>query len=166
VKSSIIRELRAVQRYSVSLPVYVTWRAQGASSPSLNALTRDISTRGMFVVADAEPAAGDLLEFEIDMALDRETPLVVVRGAGRVVRAERSSERAAGFAVHNLWFQLREPEEGEALPLDFQALAHLTGQSPPGAGASFPRHRLTIVPPQVKAGSDSDVDSDQENRNE
>jgi hypothetical protein len=116
VKKSVIREMRAVPRYNVQLPVSVSWREPGAVRPPLNALTRDISTRGMFVISDLEPAEGTLLEFEIDMAWDEQTPLVVVRGAGRVVRTEPPMDRPGGFAVHNVWFQLGEPEQAQALP--------------------------------------------------
>jgi hypothetical protein len=162
VKSPIVRELRAVPRYSVSLPVCVTWRDPVAQHPLLNALTRDISTRGMFIIADANPAEGELLEFEIDMALDEETPLVVVQGAGRVVRTERPSRQSAGFAVHNLWFRLREPAQGQAMPLDFQALANPAVQPPLSVGQAVHRRGLAIVPRQVKqVKTDSNPDSDQ-----
>jgi hypothetical protein len=156
VKHSVVRELRAVQRYSVSLPVCVTWRAPEGADRPLNGFTRDISTRGMFVFADAEPAEGDLLEFEIDLALDEVTPLVVVRGEGRVVRAERPSEQPAGFAVHNVWFRLCEPEQGQALPLDFQTLAAAAMRPPAGVRKTDRHHGLAIVPPQVTSDTDSD----------
>jgi hypothetical protein len=150
VKSSVIRELRAVQRYSINLPVCVTWHSAGVPPSSLNGFTRDISTRGMFVLADAEPAAGALLEFEIDLALDEVTPLVVVQGKGRVVRTQRASgsgpEQRAGFAVHNVWFRLREPEEGQALPADAPVLA-------PKPARSRDRHSgLTVVRQRAKTG--------------
>jgi PilZ domain len=151
---SVVRELRAVQRYSVSLPVCVTWRAPGAPHSSLNALTRDISTRGMFVVTDAEPPEGDLLEFEINLALDEATPLVVVRGEGRVVRTERLSEQPAGFAVHNVWFRLGEPEQGQALPLDRRAPAVASVPPSLDAGKTARRRGLSIVPPQIHTDSD------------
>jgi PilZ domain len=156
VKDSVVRELRAVQRYSVNLPVCVTWRVPDSPQAPLNCVTRDISTRGMFVVADAEPAEGALLEFEIDLALDEATPLVVVRGEGRVVRTQRSSERVpehpAGFAVHNVWFRLGEPEQGQALPADLQTLA--AAARPPVSTRKDGRHRgLVVVPPQVKTDS-------------
>lgn len=157
MKDSAIRELRAVQRYSVSLPVSVTWRAAGSSQATLNYFTRDISTRGMFVIADAEPADGALLEFEIDLALDEATPLVVVQGEGRVVRTQRSSElvpeHPSGFAVHNVWFRLREPEQGQALPADLRAFA--AAMRPSTGIRTSDRHRgLAIVPPQGSKDSD------------
>jgi hypothetical protein len=156
VQDSVVRELRAVQRYKVNLPVCLTRRAPGASRPPLNALTRDISTRGMFVVAETELAEGELLEFEIDMALDEATPLMVVQGEGRVVRTERNSQRATGFAVHNVWFRLREPEQGQALPLDWPAAAGASALFPPRAlDAYAARHRgLSIVPRPARTDSD------------
>lgn len=154
MKESVIRELRAVPRYSVNLPVCVTFRAAGAPQSSLNAFTRDISTRGMFVVANARPAEGDLLQFEIDLALDQASPLVVVQGEGRVVRTERPADQPAGFAVHNLWFRLREPEEGPALPLDLQAFT--AKPAPARVSVRKPdRHKgLAIVPPQLQKDTD------------
>ena len=154
MKQTIVRELRAVPRFSVSLPVCLTSRAFGASQSSLNAYTRDISTRGMFVVASARPAEGDLLEFEIDLALDEASPLVLVHGEGRVVRTERPAGQPAGFAVHNLWFRLREPEQSQALPLDLQAWT----AKPAPAPIRFrkpDRHRdLAIVPSQLEKDPD------------
>jgi hypothetical protein len=154
VKKSAVRELRAVQRYSVRLPVCVSWRAAGFPQGPLNCFTRDISTRGMFVVADAEPVAGALIEFEIDLALDEATPLVVVHGEGRVVRTQRSSdlvpEHPAGFAVHNVWFRLREPEQGQALPADSPTVAAAAVRPPVNLRRNGRRRGLAIVPPQAK----------------
>jgi hypothetical protein len=135
----------------------VTWRAPGVPQASLNCFTRDISTRGMFVIADAAPAAGALLEFEIDLALDEVTPLVVVHGEGRVVRTQRSSglvpEHPAGFAVHNVWFRLREPEQGQALPADSPAVAAVAGRPPVNLRRNVRHRGLAIVPPQAKTDS-------------
>ena len=143
MKDSIVRELRAVPRYSVCLPVCVTRLTGSTPNPSFNAFTRDISTRGMFVLSDVEPAAGELLEFEIDLALDEETPLVLVRGEGRVIRAERSGEQPAGFAVHNVWFRLCEADQGQAIPLDLQTLAAAAIGASVGS-ARVSRHRGLI----------------------
>lgn len=110
-----VRELRAVPRYNVQLPVSLTWREAEVPRPPLHTFTRDISTRGMFVFSDLQLETGSVLEFEIDMAWDEQTPVVVVRGEGRVVRTERPLHGPGGFAVHNLWFRIGEPEEGRAL---------------------------------------------------
>ena len=158
MKKTSIRELRAVPRYNVRLPVCVTWRDADEHRPLLNTLTRDISTRGMFVLSELEPAEGRLLEFEIDMAWDQQTPLVVVRGAGRVVRSERALNGAGGFAVHNLWFRISEPEEGQALQLDSPAKS--ASPVPPlfGAAGATKRHGLTVVRPASTQDSNSTSD--------
>jgi hypothetical protein len=158
VKDSVVRELRAVPRYGIRLPVCVTWRGPGVPQTSLQCVTRDISTRGMFVVADAEPAEGALLEFEIDLALDETTPLVLVEGEGRVVRRQRSSElvpeHPTGFAVHNVWFRLREPQQGQALPAASPTSAGTAPRRPVGARKKDSHRGLAIVPPQVKPDAD------------
>ena len=157
MKSSVVRELRAVQRFAVNLPVQMSWRAPGQADRPVRGLTRDISTRGMFVQSDAGPSQGQLLEFEIDLALDEFTPLVQVEGEGRVVRVECQppAARSSGFAVHNLWFKLREPEEGQALPVEIQLrdgkVARAAGG---GAAKTRPRRRLQIVPPNGKRNSE------------
>jgi hypothetical protein len=147
VKRPVVRELRAVPRYNVQLPDLVTWREAEAPHSPFHTFTRDISTRGMFIFSDLQPDAGSVLEFEIDMAWDEQTPLVVVRGAGRVVRTERPLHGPGGFAVHNLWFRIGEPEQG-------RALEELDGSAPFAgpiaslfAGPRSTRHRgLKVVP--------------------
>jgi hypothetical protein len=119
VKSSTVRELRAVPRFTISLPVHLCWRVAGRPDQQIQAWTKDVSTRGMLVLASTGPGLGELLEFEIDMALDEFSPLMLVQGEGRVVRVERPSIASSftGFAVRNSWFKLREPSAGEALPV-------------------------------------------------
>jgi len=151
VKISTVRDLRAVERFAVNLPVVLNWRAAGRPDRSIRGVTRDISTRGMFVLADTRPFQGELLDFEIDLAFDESSPLVLVEGEGRVVRVEGQSTPAAhrsGFAVHNLWFKLREPEEGQAI-----APAIPTRPAAKARGQVGPR-RLSIVPAKHKPDSD------------
>jgi hypothetical protein len=153
VKSPIVRELRAVERFTISLPVHLNWPAAGRS---VQGFTRDISTRGMFVTADFGPAQGELLEFEIDLALDEFTPLMLVGGEGRVVRVEGPSPAAQsfGFAVHNLWFKLREPEEGEVLARDMQASAGGVAGLMASVRKRDRRRQLSIVPPKGEKDPD------------
>ena len=125
MKSPVVRELRAVERFTVKLPVQLSWRAEGLPDRQVRGFTKDISTRGMFVLARTRPRQGELLDFAIEMALDEFSPLMLVEGEGLVVRVERPApaSRLAGFAVHNLWFRLREPETGKALPAKTRAQA-------------------------------------------
>lgn len=156
MKSPVVRELRAVQRFAVNLPVLISWRAVGRPMETAGGHTRDISTRGMFVVAPAGPRAGELLRFAVDMALDESSTLLRVQGEGRVVRVERPAQasRLAGFAVHNLWFKLREPEAGQALPARNQSQAgRMVRATDNIRGPVLPR-RLAIVRPNSKKFSD------------
>ena len=147
VKKPVVRELRAVPRYNVQLPVSVTWPNAVAPRPPVHAFTRDISTRGMFVFSDFQPETGSVLEFEIDMAWDEQTPLVVVRGAGRVVRSEEPPHGPGGFAVHNLWFRIGEPEQGRALEEWDSSAQFVSPIVSLFAGPRSTRHRgLTVVP--------------------
>ena len=156
MKSPVVRELRAVPRFTVNLPVHLSWPSAGRPDQQVRGFTRDIGTRGMFVLARTGPREGEVLEFEIDMALDEFSPLMLVEGEGRVVRVERPApaSRLTGFAVHNVWFKLREPEEGQALPAKIQAQA---GRVVPAAdrtrGPVLPR-RLAIIRPKGKPVSE------------
>ena len=117
MKHSVVRELRAAERFAVSLPVSLNWQATGKLGRQERGFTRDISTQGMFVFARTGPAPGRLLEFEIDLALDANSPLLQVKGEGRVVRRERpaAESKLSGFAVVNLCFKLCQPQEGAVL---------------------------------------------------
>jgi hypothetical protein len=157
VKSSVVRELRAVQRFAVTLPVALTWCAPGQPDGAVQGFTRDISTRGMFVLADCDPIPGQLLKFGIDLALDEFTPLVLVEGEGRVVRVEDQpppAQHSSGFAVHNVWFKLREPEEGQAIPSEIQARAAAVLRPAADVSGRGGRRGLEIVPPQRKSALD------------
>jgi hypothetical protein len=111
------REFRAVERFAVRLPVFLNWRGAEEQECRAEGFTRDISTRGMFVVTNNVPPEGRVLQFEIDLAFDEGAPLTQVEGQGRVVRVERASSNsvAIGLAVSNIWFKLRAPQDGQAL---------------------------------------------------
>jgi len=58
VKSPVVRELRAVQRFTVNLPVHLSWPSAGWPDQQVRGFTRDISTRGMFVLVRTGPRRG------------------------------------------------------------------------------------------------------------
>jgi hypothetical protein len=100
----------------------------------------------MFVMSNVAFFEGEILDFEIDLAWDETTPLVLVKGEGRIVRTERDSQssRSIGFAVQNLWFKLREPEEGQAIA-EPPSSPTLPDFSRPDAPIK-PFRRLSLVP--------------------
>ncbi len=149
--SSVVRELRAVQRFALNLPVQISWRAADRPVETAGGCTRDLSTRGMFVLAPAGPREGELLRFEIDMALDESSPLLRVEGEGRVVRVEYPARPSpsTGFAVRNLWFKLRDPKTGAALSAGTHGLSAAAASVTRMDQQNSPR-RLTIAPPNAK----------------
>jgi hypothetical protein len=153
VKESVVRELRAVQRYGVRLPVRVTCRTPGAPDSCLNGFTRDVSTRGMFIIADAGAPDSDVVEFELDLAFDEITPLIV-QGKGRVVRTEHTPGQRAGFAVYHLSFRFREADPGGALPRDLESFAGAPFPVPISFRKSGHHQRLAVVPPRFRKDSD------------
>jgi hypothetical protein len=151
VKTSVVRELRAVQRFAVSLPVEMSWQSAGRPARQVQGFTRDISTRGMLVLARGGPRQGELLKFEIEMALDDSSPRMLVQGEGRVVRVERPAIDSwiTGFAVQNLWFRMREPKLAGALPAGKPVRAGVTATVTRIDERDLPR-RWTVARPNAK----------------
>lgn len=90
-------EKRSTRRFSLELPITITY-AENAST-ELIALTRDVSSRGVFMYVDKEFAEGATIEFL--MTLPREVTLadpIRVQCTGRVLRRE-TKDRRQGIAV-------------------------------------------------------------------
>ncbi len=108
-------ERRSTIRYSLQLPVRFTWKDEHGTAREGLGRTRDISTKGSFVIADTWPAQGSKVEMKI--ALPRvpsafRTLQVHVEGhVGRVMRAQEDWPYS-GFAVRNHKFVLREADGG------------------------------------------------------
>jgi len=115
--SDELRELRAAERFQLRLPVNFSWPLRGQQTQTGEGLTRDISSRGLFVSAQNGPRIGANLRFEFNLTPDDVSSAVQVEGKGRVVRVEHGllKHRITGFAVRNLSFTVREPQT-EILP--------------------------------------------------
>jgi PilZ domain len=90
--------------------VNLSWGIRDKQLQQCEALTRDISSRGMFVFTRANLRLGMRLRFKINVVPD--VPLQVLRvfGEGQVVRVERSAPKTGmtGFPVVSRWFKIRE----------------------------------------------------------
>ena len=85
-------ELRTARRYDLSLPVLVRVPVE-RDLDALKGEIRDISTRGLYFLADKDLEAGS--ELEITLMLPTEITRgieVLVHALARVVRVERRSE--------------------------------------------------------------------------
>jgi hypothetical protein len=95
-------ERRAARRYDLSLSVVVR-APSGTRGIQQQGTTRDVSTRGVYLIVD-QPVSRDT-DLDLTMVLPTGSPVdssVFVRAAGRVVRVEEWSEsgnRRAGVAA-------------------------------------------------------------------
>jgi hypothetical protein len=102
-------DLRKARRYAMSATVSFYWdRGDGILQEGQGA-TRDVSSRGVFVVTDAAPRVGGQLELELYFkSPGRESKLVRFRGEGKVIRAVKKGGES-GFAAEVL-FQAVSPD--------------------------------------------------------
>lgn len=85
-------EKRSTRRFSLELPITVIYANNGKAE--LEGLTRDVSSRGVFIYANTNLAEGAMIEFV--MTLPREITLaepIRVRCTGRVLRIENKDQR-------------------------------------------------------------------------
>ena len=90
-------ERRAARRYDLSLPVTLRPSA-GLKSPPQKGTTRDVSTRGVYLLLDRTISAH--AEFDLTMVLPTEMaggPGVFVRAVGKVVRIEEWSREGTPY---------------------------------------------------------------------
>lgn len=90
-------EKRSTRRFLLELPITITYANNAATE--LDALTRDVSSRGVFMYLNSDFAEGATIEFT--MTLPREITLadpIRVQCTGRVLRLE-SKDRRQGIAV-------------------------------------------------------------------
>jgi hypothetical protein len=95
-------ELRAVTRCRLKCRVVFSWREAGKRRRHSEGVTRDISSRGLFILASKSPPAGTALRYDILLPqLERTLPRIRMQGEGRVVRVEPAAAPAGvvGFAA-------------------------------------------------------------------
>lgn len=85
------REKRATRRFSLRLPVAVSY--QDGAAHSENSLTRDVSARGICFYLDSAIQPGSEIEFTLTLPPEITlTESIRVRCKGKVVRIEPPSE--------------------------------------------------------------------------
>ena len=102
-------ERREHTRYGVRAPVDFEW-VDGGVTRRGHGLTRDISTKGMFVYSDIEPPAKADLRVEVSFRnVTSLTTNLQMRAKGLVIRVEPATNAASpkGFAILNRSYELR-----------------------------------------------------------
>ena len=86
-------------RYPLRVRVTCRWKNGDGLRCSCIGLTRDISTRGLYVFAADPPPPGTTVKLEILLPQPEEgTRVLCLRAEGHVARSERNSA-SSGFAV-------------------------------------------------------------------
>ena len=90
-------ELRKAKRYHLNAPARFLWASQDGEPQSGEGVTRDVSTFGVYVLTDALPPVGALVQMEIAL------PKLVDTGSGMhldcegvVLRSEPHSAKGVG----------------------------------------------------------------------
>lgn len=93
-------ELRKARRYCLSAPAFYCWERADGTLQEEQGITRDISHRGVFILAKELPPAGANLELNVYLPSIRGTPRSVqLNGEGTVVRVGTSEVGQSGFAA-------------------------------------------------------------------
>jgi hypothetical protein len=101
-------ELRDHTRYGVRAPVDFMWIDKGVPQRG-RGVTRDISSKGMFIYSDFEPPLKADLQVDVSFCAVTETPTnLQLRTESLVVRVESAASHDAyhGFAILNRRWEL------------------------------------------------------------
>ena len=93
-------ERRGGRRFNLQAPVQFTWRLPGSGVASEDGRTRDISVRGVFVLASTCPPEGSVLRMRVSLPACPGDSSLEMQADATVVRVEGSgSEDCPGFAA-------------------------------------------------------------------
>ena len=108
-------ELRKSRRYCLSAPAFYCWERADGILHEAQGTIRDISSRGVFVIAEALPPPGAHLELNVYLPSLSGTPRSVqLTGEGTVLRVGRAGVGQAGFAAEVL-FHTESSDSGTVL---------------------------------------------------
>lgn len=83
-------------RFNLNVPVRFMWKNAGADEQSGMGRTRDISFRGVFVVADACPPAGSAIRMKVLLPSSAGGSDLVMRTRATVLRVESTDDSGSG----------------------------------------------------------------------
>lgn len=93
-------ELRKATRYRVSAPAFYWWQRADGTLQEAQGISRDISDRGVFILAKDLPPPGVHVELDVHLPAVTETSRSAqLHGEGTVVRTSGRSAEESGFAA-------------------------------------------------------------------
>ena len=93
-------ELRKATRYRVSAPAFYWWQRADGTLQEAQGISRDISDRGVFILAKELPPPGVHVEIDIHLpAVTGTSRSAQLHGEGTVVRSGGRGAEESGFAA-------------------------------------------------------------------
>jgi hypothetical protein len=103
---------REARRFNLSVPVRFMWKNHGASAESGSGKTRDISFRGLFILADGCPPVGSTIRAKVMLpSLEGSDLFIRIRATVLRVEPTDASEYAGGFAAVTKKYALERPHQ-------------------------------------------------------
>jgi hypothetical protein len=97
--------LRCQERFSIQAPAFISWSKRGGSrKKKREGATRNISSMGIYIVAELGPRPGSTLSFDVLLPpMKKSGPALHIKGRGRILRVDSIAGNSAirGFAILN-----------------------------------------------------------------
>jgi len=93
-------ELRKATRYRLHAPAFYWWESADGTLQEAQGVTRDISDRGVFIVAKQLPPAGVRVEINVHLpSVSSAARSAQLHGEGAVLRSAEAEAGKSGFAA-------------------------------------------------------------------
>lgn len=104
---------RVAERYTVNLFTVFSWVSGERQAKAAEGITRDVSSLGLYIMANTVPPLASQMWFEIRLPeVGRKSPELRICGEGEVCRVEMSDD-ANGFAVHSKKLRVNRTKQKE-----------------------------------------------------
>ena len=100
IQPRLTMDRRSHLRFDLRAPVAYTWKDKEGIRQDSSGITRDVSEKGVFIIAHSTPPMGASIRFEVSF-LYRDHSQIRMRARGRVLRVESNGEAKTehGFAT-------------------------------------------------------------------
>ena len=93
-------ELRKATRYRLHAPAFYCWESADGTLQEAQGITRDISDRGVFILAKQLPPVGVRVEVDVYLpAVSAAARSAQLHGEGAVLRTSEAQAKESGFAA-------------------------------------------------------------------
>lgn len=113
------KELRQKARYGLQFPAEIEWQSKGGRR-KIRGFTKDISSKGMFLLCESEVPIDAQLHLTILLRTDGLGPMVTLDVVAKVCRVVKplAQGELSGVAVQNYRFKLNGRSSGAEMHAD------------------------------------------------